>query len=30
LAAGIDHDNYTVEKYPVGDTIRQSLVADLD
>ncbi len=30
LAAGIDHDNYNVEKYPVGDNIRQSLVADLD
>jgi hypothetical protein len=30
LAAGIDHDNYNVEKYPVGDDIRQSLVADLD
>ncbi len=30
LAAGIDHDNYNVEKHPVGDSIRQSLVADLD
>ncbi len=30
LAAGIDHDNYTVDGSPVADNIRQSLVADLD
>ncbi len=30
LAAGIDHDNYTVEISPVAATTRQSLLADLD
>ena len=30
LAAGIDHDNYTVEISPVAESIRQSLLADLD
>ncbi len=30
LAAGIDHDNYTVEISSVADATRQSLLADLD
>lgn len=30
LAAGIDHDNYTVDVDPVPDNIRASLLADLD
>ena len=30
LAAGVDHDNYRVDIFPVADNIRQSLVADLD
>ena len=30
LAAGIDHDNYTVEISPVPENIRNSLVGDLD
>ncbi len=30
LAAGIDHDNYTVDGSPVADNVCQSLVADLD
>ena len=30
LAAGIDHDRYMVEISPLTDTIRQSLLADLD
>ncbi len=30
LAAGIDHDSYTVEISPVEENIRLSLLADLD
>jgi hypothetical protein len=30
LAAGIDHDSYTVEISPVAESTRQSLLADLD
>jgi len=30
LAAGIDHDNYVVEVFPVAENIRGSLLADLD
>ena len=30
LVAGIDHENYRVEVSPVGDNVRESLVADLD
>jgi hypothetical protein len=30
LAAGIDHDNYTVEVSPVPENIRTSLLGDLD
>ena len=30
LAAGIDHDNYTVDVDPVPDNVRASLLADLD
>jgi len=30
LAAGIDHDNYTVEISPVPENIRNSLLGDLD
>ena len=30
LAAGIDHDSYTVEISPIEDNIRLSLLADLD
>ena len=30
LAAGIDHDNYTVEMSPLAANIRQSLLKDLD
>jgi hypothetical protein len=30
LAAGIDHQNYTVEVRPVPDNLRASLLADLD
>lgn len=30
LAAGIDHENYQVEVRPVADTIRKSLLRDLD
>ena len=30
LIAGIDHANYQVEISPVGDNIRDSLIADLD
>ena len=30
LAAGVDHENYRVDIFPVADNIRQSLVADLD
>jgi len=30
LAAGIDHDNYTVEISPVPENVRNSLLGDLD
>lgn len=30
LAAGIDHENYTVDVRPVADNIRKSLLHDLD
>lgn len=30
LAAGIDHENYQVEIYPVAENIRHALLADLD
>jgi hypothetical protein len=30
LSAGIDHQNYQVEISPVADTVRQSLLGDLD
>ena len=30
LAAGIDHENYLVEINPVGDSIRESLLGDLN
>ena len=30
LAAGIDHENYRVEVRPIPDTVRKSLLGDLD
>lgn len=30
LAAGIDHENYQVEIFPLAENIRQSLIGDLD